>query len=199
MHGTLETKRPPIHKMEPATDKLIEAILFLISRAAERKCTLTQYDIVKSLFFADKSHLNRFGRPITFDNYVAMPNGPVPSLAYSILKNEADLAALGLREVPWDRVVGEHSNPKACLYRNPKRAASEDVLSESDMEALSDALATVMGLTFGQIKKLTHQDPAYVAAWGDGESNNAPMSYGMLFDVPDFDEAEHLQFLSQHR
>ena len=185
--------------MEPATDKLIESILFLIAQASERNYQLTQYDIVKSLFFADKSHLNRFGRPITFDNYVAMPNGPVPSRAYAILKNEIEPATLGLESFPWDRTTGEHANPKACLFKNPKRAPSEDILSESDMEALSDAFATVKSLTFGQIRKLTHDDPAYITAWGEGESNNAPISYGMLFDIPDFEEAEHLQFVSQHR
>lgn len=199
MRGSVTQKQPPIHEMVPATDKLIEAILFLISEGRDRECDVSQYDIVKSLFFADKSHLNRFGRPITFDNYVAMPNGPVPSLSYRILKNEIDPSDFGLDYLPWDKISGEHPNPKVFLYRNPARQPSQDVLSESDMDALRDAFATVKSLTFGQIRKLTHDDPAYIAAWGDGESSNAPMSYGMLFDVPDYEEAEHLQFVSQHR
>lgn len=184
--------------MEPAKDKLVEAILFLITEAAERKREVTQYDILKSLFFADKSHMNRFGRPITFDNYVAMQHGPVPSFAYELLKNESDPGWLGVGALPWECVPGHLNKPNICTYRNPKRQPSDDVLSESDKEALSDALATVMSLTFGQIRKLTHDDPAYTAAWGEGESGNAPMSYGMMFDVPDFEEAEHLQFVSQH-
>ena len=49
---------------------------------------ITQYDIVKSLFLADKAHLNRYGRPITFDNYFAMKDGPVPNLAYNLLKRD---------------------------------------------------------------------------------------------------------------
>ena len=199
MHGTVPNKQPPIHRMKPAADKLVEAILYLIVQARTRKRDITQYDILKSLFLADKSHLNKFGRPITFDNYVAMSNGPVPSFAYEILKNEVDPKKCGVDFFPWDRAVGEHINPKAFLFRNPKRTPSEDILSESDMETLGDALATVISLTFGQIRTLTHDDIAYKVAWGDGDSSNAPISYGMLFDVPDFEEAEHLQFVSQHR
>ena len=192
-------KMPPVVKMEPAIDKLVESILYLVDAAAKRGYKPTQYDIVKSLFFADKSHLNRYGRPITFDNYVAMENGPVPSLAYELLKGEVDLKSIGLVDLPWTRLVGAHHNPKACLYINAAREPSPDVLSESDMEALSDALATVISLTFSQIRTLTHIDAAYVSAWGNGESNNSPMSYGMLFETPDFEEAEHLQYISQHR
>jgi hypothetical protein len=199
MHGTLQAKHAPVHRMEPAKDKLVEAILFLIAKATEQDYSLTQYDIVKGLFFADKSHLNRYGRPVTFDNYVAMKNGPVPSCAYSILKGEITPQELGMDAFPWDRISNAHQNPKAFLYRNPQRLPSDEVLSESDMEALRNSLAVVMSLTFGQIKKLTHEDPAYRDAWGDGESNNAPMSYGLLFDSPNFDEAEHIQFMSQHR
>jgi Protein of unknown function (DUF4065) len=195
----LRIRKPPVHKMEPAKDKLVEAILFLIARAKKRNRELTQYDIVKSLFFADRSHLNRYGRPITFDNYVAMANGPVPSLAYDVLKGESGPNQFGLIEFPWTRQVGGHSNPKAYIFCDPKRDPSMDVLSESDAEALDDSLATVLSLTFGQIKKLTHDDPAYIEAWGEGDSPNAPLSYGMLFDMQDFEEAEHLQFASRHR
>jgi hypothetical protein len=192
-------KTAPIHRMEPDTEKLVEAILFLIVSAQSRKRSLTQYDILKSLFFADRNHLNRFGRPITFDNYVAMENGPVPSLAYSILKQEVEPTKIGIKDFPWTRIAGKHLNPKAFLYCDPKRSPSADVLSESDAEALSDSLAAVLSLSFGQIRKLTHDDPAYIAAWGEGERQSAPMSYALMFDIPDFEEAEHLQFASQHR
>lgn len=199
MHGIPLRKEAPIHEMEPARLKIVEAILFLVEEASNRNCTLTQYDIVKSLFLADKSHLNRYGRPITFDNYVAMQNGPVPKYGYNLLKEMVDLKVLGLDALPWDRVKDAHPNPKACIYVNPKRAVSDDILSETDVDALRDALTTVMSLTFGQIRRLTHEDPAYIEAWGEGESQNPPISYGMLFEAPDFDEAEHLQFVSKHR
>ena len=38
------------------------------------------------LLFADKKHLERYGRFITGDTYSAMENGPVPSFAYDVVK-----------------------------------------------------------------------------------------------------------------
>ncbi len=44
------------------------------------------HKIFKILFFADKKHLVRFGSTITDDSYMAMDFGPVPSMAYDVLK-----------------------------------------------------------------------------------------------------------------
>lgn len=199
MNSMLSHKQPPIFKTEPAIAKIVEGILFLVNLASQRKLELTQYDIVKSLFLADKSHLNKYGRPVTFDNYVAMEHGPVPSFAYSLLKRDCDVRIYDPANLPWERIEGAHpTNPRVMYFKNPRRLHSAEVLSNSDVEALESAFATAKSLTFGQLRKLTHDDPAYIVAWGDGESQNAPMSYGMLFDTPDFEEAEQVQFASQH-
>jgi uncharacterized phage-associated protein len=199
MNSASAHKQPPIYRTEPAVDKIVEAILCLVNLAEQKQLDLTQYDIVKSLFLADKSHLNRFGRPITFDNYVAMEHGPVPSFAYSVLKRDCDIKKFDPANSPWERIDGANpANPKIMYFKNPTRKYSEDILSESDVAALESALATAKSLTFGQLRKLTHDDPAYIVAWGEGESQNAPISYGMLFDTPDFEEAEQVQFISQH-
>jgi hypothetical protein len=58
------------------TNRILAAMLFLMNEHPG----LTQCQIVKSIFLADEQHLNTYGRPVTFDNYVAMPRGPVPSL-----------------------------------------------------------------------------------------------------------------------
>src|SRR6266446_7375344 len=82
-------KKARVIAMHPNQGRIVEAILFIFAEACERKIAVTQYDIVKSLFLADRAHLNKYGRPITFDNYVAMEHGPVPSTAYNFLKEDA--------------------------------------------------------------------------------------------------------------
>jgi uncharacterized phage-associated protein len=188
----------PRVRLKPNVQKIVAAITYVIARADARRISVTQYDILKTIFIADKTHLNKFGRPITFDNYYAMRAGPVPSLTYDFLKEKATALSMAhLHRLPWDRQAGGAGR---FLYTNADPTKIDDHLSESDKLALADAFTTIKSLTFVQIIALTHDDPAYKEAWQGGESESKAflMSLGMLFDAPDFDEAEALQFRSKH-
>jgi uncharacterized phage-associated protein len=187
---------PRVH-LKPNVAKIIAAISYVIALGDIRRMPVTQYDILKTVFIADKSHLNRYGRPVTFDNYYAMRAGPVPSLSYDLLKEkQTKLRQLHLRTLPWKRQDGSGGR---YFYTDADTHGIDDSLSDSDKDALKDAFATIKSLTFGQIIGLTHDDPAYKEAWrGEGEQNAFLMSLGMLFDTPNFDEAEALEFLSKH-
>ena len=159
---------------------------------AGRTVPVSQYDILKTLFLADRAHLNKYGRPITFDNYVAMRAGPVPSRAYNLLK----ATSIRKKPLPWDKAQVPGGK---VYYSNPGHTTFADVLSESDRDALQEAYDVVKNLTFQQIRRLTHSDPAYVEAWKDDEDRKAfNMKIGMLFDSPNFEQAEAVEFLSKH-
>ena len=64
-------------------NKSINAALFVLN---EMGGICDFHKVFKTLYFADKNHLSKFGRPITGDWYVAMKNGPVPSNLYDIFK-----------------------------------------------------------------------------------------------------------------
>jgi|tagenome__1003787_1003787.scaffolds.fasta_scaffold20574121_2 hypothetical protein len=192
--------KAPVVEMVPNKERILEAILCLLNAASARSKRLTQYDIVKSMFLADRGHINKYGRPITFDNYVAMKHGPVPSFVYDILKDNAKFVrAYGDSGMPWTRVTAPGYSNGTFHFIEPARQPDMDVLSESDVDALTDALAMVLSLSFGQIRKLTHDDPAYMDAWEEESDGGCfPISYGLLFDVPNFDLARDLAFLSGH-
>ena len=63
------------------TAKAVETIVWL----ANAKPGIDVYHVVKCAFFADKDHLNRFGRPIAGDDYDAEPTARLdaPSTACS--------------------------------------------------------------------------------------------------------------------
>ncbi len=63
-------------------DVAIEVILYIANRVPHP----TFHLIFKIMYFADKAHLERYGRFICGDSYVAMRNGPVPSVTYDMLK-----------------------------------------------------------------------------------------------------------------
>ena len=57
-------------------DKLIQALTFLASKGV---ANLTKLRAAELLFFADKYHLRKFGRPILGDAYYCLDKSPIPS------------------------------------------------------------------------------------------------------------------------
>ena len=55
--------------------KAIEALIWIASEWPN----ITPFYLSKVLFYAEKEHLNKYGRPVIADTYIAMPWGPVPS------------------------------------------------------------------------------------------------------------------------
>ena len=193
----MKRHKAPRVKLQPNVQKILAAITHVIALADEDGEPVTQYYILKSIFCADKAHLNKYGRPITFDNYVAMGAGPVPSLTYDLLKEKMALKiSHKIGTFPWDRTP---SAGGIFYYSKANTIPYQDILSDSDKKALLNAYKAIGSLTFSQIKKLTHEDPAYIEAWEDeGNKKSFNMSIGMLFDSPDFDQAENVEFLSKH-
>jgi hypothetical protein len=185
-------------RLTPNESKIIAAIHWIIAEANKKGRAPSQYDVVKTLFLADREHLNEWGRPITYDNYVAMNHGPVPSLAYNLLKsNEKAMRDHRISHLPWQSNPAPSGKGKLLFTTDDAGFEYHDFLSESDTEALDISLKIVLKLGFGQIRRLTHEDPAYVDAWRvDGDRKAYDMKLELLFENPDADRAELLAMLS---
>ncbi|WP_157099050.1 Panacea domain-containing protein [Novosphingobium rosa] len=178
-------------RMTPNGPKVREALLCLIRQADQHDFCLTQYYLLKALFFADRSHLNKYGRPITFDHYYALPDGPVPSLSYEVLKKSPGAwDYTGMDAALWEATPQDGTKVR---FHNAARDPSDEILSESDMEELEAAFEHVRHRSFKRIWSETHQDRAYVNAKAKGgTSNNPPMEYVDLFDEPNAKRAQDL-------
>ncbi|MCW2304867.1 putative phage-associated protein [Rhodovulum sulfidophilum] len=188
----MSTESTEFASMTPSVPRILASLYHVMKEACGRKASVSQYHLVKTLFLADRAHLNEWGRPITYDNYTAMYHGPVPSLAYDFLKgNLKALRDSGVAKLPWRTV--ERNEKVKNYYPIDGELDPEEFLSESDIQALNDALTIVLRLGFGQIRKLTHEDSAYVDAWRDDGGKAAyKMKLGLLFDEPNFDQAAML-------
>lgn len=189
------------HKAEtvditPELERILAAVSYVIYIAERNGQRFTQYDVVKTLFLADRNHLNRFGRLITTDTYVAMIHGPVPSISYDLLKKNAFmLRKLRIQDLPWR---SDDAGQGKLIFRDADIGFVEDVLSPSDKSAIEAAVTSVSSLSFGQIRKLTHEDAAYIDAWeDDSERKQFPMSLGLLFDTPNFEKAREIMDVSK--
>ena len=183
-------------KYTPKDEKILEALIFLIDWSVRNKQRhLTQYDLVKTLFLADRFHLNQYGRPVSFDKYWAMKDGPVPERAYDILKPGFDFESTFGEPTPW---VAVHDDRKTHFIKT-KRGPNLKKLSGTDQDALISAINNVLSLSFGQLRSLTHLDKAYQGAWdnrGKG-SQRSEMDIALLMDNKGKEELEEMEYVSQ--
>lgn len=155
------------------TRKTLEVILFV----SEKEHDLRR--IMKYLYFADKLHLELYGRFITGDYYVKMDQGPVPSGAYDIAK-----AARG-DLIPFDeRII--HLSPKdSIIFRNRvtiigKRSPDLKYLSESDIQCLDQTIETLRHYTDNELIDLGHDE----IAWQDADINGAMDMTKIVLSLP---------------
>ncbi len=113
----------------------------------------TMYTILKMVYLADRCHLERYGRPITGDFFIAMRQGACPSLIYDSMKylrgeknrkNHLPDAEKYLAVDPESFEVSVLDNP------------SVDVLSASDIECMDEILSILRRNGRKVIWKLAH-------------------------------------------
>jgi len=108
------------------------------------------HTVLKACYFADKAHLNKYGRPIFGARYRAMKFGPVPVEIYEMAKGEPYwLPELGINRYPWfldgyQLCVADNANPHFGS------------LSETDFEELQQGFAYSCSMNFNERTSATH-------------------------------------------
>lgn len=156
--------------------KAIEVILYIAHRINDP----TYHSISKLLYFADKTHLERYGRFITGDQYYALKHGPIPSAAYDLMQ-ESESGAMGFRM--------EHARIIV-----PLREPDMDILSPSDIECLNIAIELYGNAPYWKKTQDSH-DSAWQKAWQNrGDKQSAPMHIEDIVQLLE-DPDELLDFL----
>lgn len=177
-------------KFSSKPEKLVDSILYLALKGVE----LDHYKVVKLLYLADREHLRRFGRPITFDKYVAMPFGPVASAAFDLLRSKK---ALGIN--PSNLPFEVRSLDKIRIVSNPKREIDRSIFSKSDLIVLDQTIEKYGNMSFNQLYKLTHDHFAYDRAWKSRKSQADEMRFEdfLAEDASKDDRVSDLEFTSK--
>ncbi|MGA8551122.1 MAG: Panacea domain-containing protein, partial [Stellaceae bacterium] len=138
----------------PDTAKALEVILWL----ASSRPGIDVYHVVKCAYYADKRHLNAYGRPIAGDWYEADQYGPKGQCVYGLMRGRP-IEVLALENngrIPL--TVTEH------YIVIPEREPNVSRLSDSDRDALSWALTEYADLSFDELLELSHREEAYLKA-----------------------------------
>ena len=164
--------------------KILEALVWVASRRPGNGF----HFILKTLFYADKFHLQQYGRPVTGDTYVKMAYGPVASLAYDMLKSEDGLPSVALERIAEALDVKRDKTPHVYAKRDP------DVMcfSETDEKCLHEALEFCDGLDFDFLTHKTHQEPAWQAA-----DMNSQMDYALFIDSDAENREELIEYIRE--
>lgn len=175
---------------KPKPDKLVDTMLYLASKGIE----LSQYQMVKLLYLADREHLRRFGRPISFDKYVAMQFGPVASAAYDLLRGKK---ALGID--PTDLPFERRKHDKIIFVEHPKRDIDRTIFSRSDLVVLDQTVEEYGDKSFDQLYKITHEHFAYDRAWKSRKTKADEMRFEDFLseDASKGDRVSDLSFMSK--
>ena len=110
------------------------------------------HKIFKILYFADQKHLTRYGSFFTDDQYVAMKNGPVPSMTYDILKA---LRGQGLHSNDQDK-FRKFFNLIDTYNVEAKIKPDLDELSESAIQCLNESISENKKYNFDELTERSH-------------------------------------------
>ncbi len=131
-------------------EKAVAAVAYLASQTGE-----SMYPVLKMLYLADRCHLERYGRFIVGDHYVAMEKGPVPSVTYDMLKFvRGDRSFFDGGEVAKLAFGLDRQTHRFSLHGAP----SFDALSESDIECLEEVVALCKEKGAKYIRDASHDD-----------------------------------------
>lgn len=148
--------------------KALQCLLWVL----KKKPGIDKYNIMKVMFEADRYHLNKYGRPIYGEKYVAMKHGTVPSFMKDLLNIDQNMPFY-----------------KCSLNGYKANSVPDyDVFSESDIEALEHGFEEYGNLSFYAVEKKNHEH----RAWKDHEhefKTNAckriDIDYAKIIDNPE--------------
>lgn len=148
---------PKILRFQIDRERCIEGIDYI----STLKPGVTQYYVGKIFYFADKAHFLDWGRPISGDRYIAMEHGPVPSTIYDLLKEDAGEPDEVLDQL-FQRVKIKSEGNKRRIYTLGMTEFPH--LSGTDKKCLEVATKRFGSMSFDDLKRLAHEEAAWVEA-----------------------------------
>lgn len=136
---------------------------------------------LKLLFFADRFHLRKYGRPITNDEYFAMNYGPVPSGGKDLVEGS------DFRPNVEKAYAGQFLNADNRYEFSSVNEVETLVFSRTDQEALEYVWSHFGPHDEFKLAELTHEYPEWrrhEAAISGGSSSRVKMSFSDFLDDP---------------
>ena len=128
--------------------KAIHSLLYVVSKLNKAD----KHKTYKILYFADRKHIKRYGRPIIGDAYVKMSFGPVPSFVKDVVDEKLDENL---------EIVTVYNNK----YIKALMKFDIQFLSETDIECLDEAISENKELNFSELTNKSHDSAYQQTTW----------------------------------
>jgi uncharacterized phage-associated protein len=154
-------------------EKIIESIIYIASAEKE---PMHYMKVAYLIYFADKTHLELYGRTITGDAYIAIFRGIVPARVYINLLNKKY----------------DEDNPNFHRHYNSvvvDRIVDLNEFSESDIEILDRMVEVYSKFPLWQLQEFA-KDSIWRKTWEDGDKTK-------IFQVDILDIIESVDDLDQ--
>lgn len=118
--------------------------------------SINKMKALKLIWFSDRAHLRKYGRPILSDRYYAMKLGPVPSSTKD-LTNESDPFSAP-QEIDYRN---EFLSAKTKRILKSNKQIDEDFFSETDLEILENIYKEFGKYDKFKLAELSHDYPEW--------------------------------------
>jgi uncharacterized phage-associated protein len=142
----------------------------VVAYLAQRRPGITKKELCKIIYFADKEHLLRYGRPITGDRYYALEQGPIPTRGL----NAINASAIFPED---DAEVAKYGRLRGWTFEWNGNPPDLKALSRSDLTVLGDVFGQIGHLPAWRLEERSHEEPAWKAA-----AQNGPMDFELFFE-----------------
>jgi uncharacterized phage-associated protein len=159
----------PDIKFKFDAEKFTQVACYVTSRHPDG---MTRKKLFKLIYLADREHLFRYARPVIKDHYVNMDQGPVPSKAYDLVKNNTSRCS------PQDLEMFSRHIRVNGMHLSVSEQASTDLLSATDKEVLDEVLLKYGHRSADYLSALSHRHNAWIAS-----VRNRPIGYDLFFDT----------------
>ena len=131
--------------------------------------------LIKLMYLADRQALDESGFPITGDQAVAMPHGPVLTMTLDLINGDLEPGQDG-----WGTWISDCANYEVMLRERVSGSEQLDELSAADLDILETVWQRFGGMDKWQIRDYTHD---HCPEWDDPQGSSYPIPYERIFEA----------------
>jgi len=149
-------------------DKATQVAATIIERCGGRISVLK---LVKLMYLVERHSLDSFGRPVFYDTYYSLPNGPIVSTSLNLIDSEASAEDAVL----WDQHISERIGHNVSL----SSPLGLSTLSRADQSIVDEVFEEFGHKSAWELRDYTHTLPE----WTDPDGTRLPLSCGQILSA----------------